>query len=223
MPGPNQTNLLPTPNSQKLSEHIEDNFDAMRKELGVEDGLKDIPGVTTLMLVSLGEHGIKTIGDLADCATDDLDGWNEIKNGKTIKHAGILDHFRVSRQACEAMIMTARTKACCRPRGLARLACRPPRRPHRDLARLPQEARRRALRHARRGGRGGALLRLDRRSPAPHRRPQPRPALHARASRRASGRRATRTASSGSRARGAWRRPAWPPSRPPRPTARGTR
>jgi len=111
VPGPNQTNLLPTPNSQKLSEHIEDNFDAMRKELGVEDGLKDIPGVTTLMLVSLGEHGIKTIGDLADCATDDLDGWSEFKDGKTTRHAGILEHFRVSRKDCEAMIMDARAKA----------------------------------------------------------------------------------------------------------------
>ena len=111
MPGPNQTNLLPTPDSQKLSEHIEKNVNAMRKELGVEDGLKDIQGVTSLMLVALGEHGIKTIEDLADCATDDLDGWSEFKDGKTTRHAGILEHFRVSRKDCEAMIMDARAKA----------------------------------------------------------------------------------------------------------------
>jgi len=83
----------------------------MRKELGVEDGLKDIQGVTSLMLVALGEHGIKTIEDLADCATDDLDGWSEFKDGKTTRHAGILEHFRVSRKDCEAMIMDARAKA----------------------------------------------------------------------------------------------------------------
>ena len=83
----------------------------MRKELGIEDGLKDIPGVTTPMLIALGEHGIKTIEDLADCATDDLDGWSEFKDGKTTRHAGILEHFRVSRQDCEAIIMNARTKA----------------------------------------------------------------------------------------------------------------
>jgi transcription termination/antitermination protein NusA len=37
------------------------NFDAKRKELGVEDSLKDVPGVTTQMLVAFGEQGIKSI------------------------------------------------------------------------------------------------------------------------------------------------------------------
>jgi hypothetical protein len=27
---------------------------------------------------------------LTDCATDDLDGWSESKNGKTIRHAGTI-------------------------------------------------------------------------------------------------------------------------------------
>ena len=61
------------------------------------------------MLVAFGEHGIKSIEDLADCATDDLDGWSESKDGKTIRHAGILDRFRVSRKDCEAI--NARIKA----------------------------------------------------------------------------------------------------------------
>ena len=77
------------------SRRVEVNFDAKRKELGVDDSLKDVPGVTTPMLVAFGEHGIKSIEDLADCATDDLDGWSESKDGKTIRHAGILD--RVAR------------------------------------------------------------------------------------------------------------------------------
>jgi N utilization substance protein A len=96
---------------QDLSKKINGNVDTYRKEFGVEETLKDIPGVTTLMLFVLGENGIKSIEDLADCATDDLDGWNEFKDGKTIKHAGILDRYRVSRQDCEAMIINARTKA----------------------------------------------------------------------------------------------------------------
>jgi predicted RecB family nuclease len=78
------------------SHRVEMNFDAKRKELGVEDSLKDVPGVTTQMLVAFGEHGIKSIEDLADCATDDLDGWSESKDGKTIRHAGILDRFKMS-------------------------------------------------------------------------------------------------------------------------------
>jgi len=93
------------------SHRLEVNFDAKRKELGVEDSLKDVPGVTTRMLVAFGEHGIKSIEDLADCATDDLDGWSESKDGKTVKHAGILDHLKVSREDCETLIINARIKA----------------------------------------------------------------------------------------------------------------
>ena len=93
------------------SHRVEANFDAKRKELGVEDTLKNVPGITTRMLVAFGEHGIKSIEDLADCATDDLDGWSESKDGKTIRHAGILDSFKVSRKDCETLIINARIKA----------------------------------------------------------------------------------------------------------------
>jgi len=86
------------------------NFDAKRKELGVEDSLKEVPGVTTRMLFAFGEHGIKSIEDLAG-ATDDLDGWSEAEDGKTVKHAGILDHLKVSREDCETLIIKARIKA----------------------------------------------------------------------------------------------------------------
>ena len=108
---PHQTNLVPSSEPRRSSERIEANFDAKRKELGVEDGLKDIPGVTTRMLATFGKHGIKSIEDLADCATDDLDGWSESKDGKTIRHKGILERFNVSRKDCEAMIINARIKA----------------------------------------------------------------------------------------------------------------
>ncbi|MGA7023699.1 MAG: hypothetical protein WB036_13045, partial [Pseudolabrys sp.] len=106
---PHQTNLVPT-SEPRRSDRIELNFDAKRKELGVESGLKDIPGVTTRMLAAFGKHGIKSIEDLADCATDDLDGWSESKDGKTIRHKGILDRFKVSRKDCEAIIINARIK-----------------------------------------------------------------------------------------------------------------
>ena len=60
-------------------------LDAKRQELGVEDALKEVPGVTTAMLVKLGENGIKTVEDLAGCATDDLFGWSERKDGETTR------------------------------------------------------------------------------------------------------------------------------------------
>src|SRR4030088_369886 len=56
---------------------IEAEYDAKRKELGVADELKQVPGVTARMLVALGANGVKTVEDLAGCATDDLAGWTE--------------------------------------------------------------------------------------------------------------------------------------------------
>jgi N utilization substance protein A len=90
---------------------IEGELDAKRKELGVEDELKEVEGVTAAMLVRFGENGIKTIEDLAGCATDDLAGWTERKDGEAVRQAGILDGFEISREEAEALIMQARLKA----------------------------------------------------------------------------------------------------------------
>jgi N utilization substance protein A len=86
-------------------------LDARRKELGVEDDLKDVPGVTSQMLVKFGENEIKTVEDLAGCATDDLVGWTERKDGETVKNPGILDGMELSRDEAESVIMQARVKA----------------------------------------------------------------------------------------------------------------
>ncbi len=86
-------------------------LDARRKELGVSDELKAVPGVTTRMLVKFGENDIKTVEDLAGCATDDLVGWTERKEGEAKREPGILDGFDLSREEAEAMIMQARLKA----------------------------------------------------------------------------------------------------------------
>jgi N utilization substance protein A len=90
---------------------IEAEFDEKRKELGVEDALLEIPGVTTRMLVAFGENGIKTVEDLAGCATDELTGWSERKDGENVREAGVLDGFEVSREEAETLIMQARVKA----------------------------------------------------------------------------------------------------------------
>jgi transcription termination/antitermination protein NusA len=90
---------------------IEAELDAKRLELGVADELKDVPGVTTAMLVRFGENSVKTVEDLAGCATDDLAGWTERKDGETVREAGILDGFDLSREEAEALVMQARVKA----------------------------------------------------------------------------------------------------------------
>jgi len=100
--------------AREYLERIENERDARRRELGVADELTKVPGVTTAMLVAFGENEIKTIEDLADCATDDLTGWVERKKGKDtgpVHHAGVLDGFEVSRKDAEDLIMAARIEA----------------------------------------------------------------------------------------------------------------
>src|SRR6201993_5222195 len=86
-------------------------YEERYQALGVSDELKEVAGVTTAMLVKFGENGVKTVEDLAGCATDDLIGWTERKEGETVKHAGILSGFEISHDETEALIMQARLKA----------------------------------------------------------------------------------------------------------------
>ncbi|MCD6069599.1 MAG: transcription termination/antitermination protein NusA [Microvirga sp.] len=97
--------------AQEYLARIEAENDARRQELGVSDDLKEIDGVTSAMMVALGENDIKNVEDLAGCATDDLVGWTEGRGPEATRHAGALDGFDVSRADAENMIMAARVKA----------------------------------------------------------------------------------------------------------------
>jgi transcription termination/antitermination protein NusA len=97
--------------AREYIERIESANDDRRKELGVSDELREIDGVTTAMMVSLGENEVKTIEDFAGCATDDLVGYTEGRGAEAVRHAGFLDGFEISRAEAEAMIMDARVKA----------------------------------------------------------------------------------------------------------------
>jgi N utilization substance protein A len=93
---------------------LEAERDAERRDLGVGDELAGLPGVTGAILVAFGRGGIKTMEDLADCATDDLTGWVERKKDKSsepVRHVGILDGVEMSRADAEDLIMTARVEA----------------------------------------------------------------------------------------------------------------
>ena len=70
-----------------------------------------IDGMTPAIMVALGEDGIKTMDDLAGCATDDLVGWSERKEDETVRHDGALSALDVSGAEAEAMIMQARIVA----------------------------------------------------------------------------------------------------------------
>jgi N utilization substance protein A len=86
-------------------------FDAKRRELGVEDEVAEVEGLTPAMLVSLGENSIKTLEDLAGCASDDLLGYVENKGNERVRVPGALDGFDLEASEVNDIIMKARVKA----------------------------------------------------------------------------------------------------------------
>jgi N utilization substance protein A len=69
-----------------------------RRELGVDDAVAAIKGLTPAMLVTLGESGIKTLDDLADLSSDELIN----------SHDGLLRSHKLSESDANAVIMAAR-------------------------------------------------------------------------------------------------------------------
>ncbi len=82
--------------------------DARRRELGVEDGVLEIEGVTLPMAVALGEGDVKTVEDFAGLIPDDLRGWFESRDGERVREPGILESFNLSPDDAETLIMRAR-------------------------------------------------------------------------------------------------------------------
>ncbi|MGA9796001.1 MAG: transcription termination factor NusA [Rhizomicrobium sp.] len=86
-------------------------MDDKRKELGVTDDVLEVDGVTAAIAVALGEAGIKTLEDLAGCATDDLIGYYEQnKEKERVRVPGALDSFNLTAEDANAIIMKARVK-----------------------------------------------------------------------------------------------------------------
>ena len=78
------------------------------KQLGVEDTLINLKGMTQGMVVMLGQRNIKKLADFADLSSDELiGGFDEIK-GKKIRIEGYLEEFSLSRDEADQLIMSAR-------------------------------------------------------------------------------------------------------------------
>ncbi|HEY8948295.1 MAG TPA: transcription termination factor NusA [Rhizomicrobium sp.] len=87
-------------------------LDDKRKSLGVDDDVLDVPGVTPAIAVALGEAEIKTVEDVAGCATDDLIGYYETnKEKERVRIPGALEGFNLTADDANAIIMKARVKA----------------------------------------------------------------------------------------------------------------
>ena len=82
--------------------------DARRVELGVEDAVLEIEGVTLPIAVALGEGEVKSVEDLAGLIPDDLRGWFETRDGERVREPGVLEAFNLSPDDAEALIMRAR-------------------------------------------------------------------------------------------------------------------
>ena len=98
---------------ERAKEHIKKESEEISKklkDLGVEDNLINLKGLTPGMLVTLGEQNIKKLEDFAELASDELIGaYDEIK-GEKIKIKGYLEEFALSKKEADELIMDARAK-----------------------------------------------------------------------------------------------------------------
>ena len=98
----------------RAREHLDreaEKQDARRRELGVEDGVLAVRGITLPMAVALGEAGAKTVEDLADLSTDEVRGGWELRGTERVKVAGALERFDLDQETAERLILRARVAA----------------------------------------------------------------------------------------------------------------
>ena len=87
---------------------VQEEVSTKLKELGVEDSLINLKGITQGMLVILGQRNIKKLSDFADLSSDELiGGYDEVK-GKKVRIEGYLEEFSLSREEADQLIMSAR-------------------------------------------------------------------------------------------------------------------
>jgi N utilization substance protein A len=86
-------------------------LDERRKELGVADDILEMEGLDLKMIVTLGENDVKSVEDLAGCATDDLTGWTERVDGERKHYDGMLEAYKITPEDAESLIMRARVQA----------------------------------------------------------------------------------------------------------------
>ena len=78
------------------------------KDLGLEEALINLKGLTPGMLVTLGEQKILTLLDFADLASDEITGGYDVVKGERIKIQGYLEDFALSKEEADELIMSAR-------------------------------------------------------------------------------------------------------------------
>ena len=97
--------------AREYLEGVEIALDERRRELGVDDAVAGVPGITKTMMVALGENDVKTLEDLAGCAADDLIGYVERVDGETRREPGYFEGLDVSRDEADEIVIQARLQA----------------------------------------------------------------------------------------------------------------
>ncbi|MEM9053693.1 MAG: transcription termination factor NusA [Pseudomonadota bacterium] len=98
--------------AREYLEKLAEELNAKRLELGVEDAVMDLDGMTPAFAVKLGENDIKSVDDVAGLVPDDITGWRENgPDGKPAWQDGILKKGEMRKDDAQLFIMKARVLA----------------------------------------------------------------------------------------------------------------
>ena len=90
---------------------LQEEQDAERKDLGVEDEVMELENMTTAIAVRFGRHYIRTVEDVAGLIPDDITGWRDKdEDNKPIFREGILKKGEMRKNDAQMFIMKARVK-----------------------------------------------------------------------------------------------------------------
>ncbi|MCZ4297273.1 transcription termination factor NusA [Henriciella marina] len=98
--------------AREYLENLAAEQDARRKELGVEDSVMELEGMTVAFAVKFGENDVKDLEDIAGLVPDDITGWREPgPDGKPVFQEGILKKGEMRKDEAQIFIMRARVAA----------------------------------------------------------------------------------------------------------------
>ena len=94
--------------AKEFYERDQEDISKRIKELGLEEPLINLKGLTPGMLLTLGEKKILTLENFADLASDELTGGYDVIRGSKVKIEGYLEDFALSKEEADTLIMSAR-------------------------------------------------------------------------------------------------------------------
>ena len=95
--------------AKEFHEKDQEDISKRIKELGLDEPLINLKGLTPGMLVTLGEKKILRLEDFADLASDELTGGYDIIKGSKVKIEGYLEDFALTKEEADTLIMSARS------------------------------------------------------------------------------------------------------------------